>query len=262
MNLRRLYVNDLIPAYRNMLISLDNGVVGHGKMLKSVKDVCDIFNNSVDYIAAENPAYILESWKANNCREFRENLEIQDHKILGINVKGNFFGMIRDIANTSKHTKIGREKAQVNSTENLRESLSYIRFEDERGHYYSYQPTVIVSHVDGSKIPIEVYLYLCFLSFSSILVDLDVIPHKPDILERRSFYKSRDEAACDIVPSIEVTEGEPVNFELSSFIYQDDIFSEIRGLKPDDDFNHTLNINFISQKGLFSKTVTKTIKNE
>ena len=251
MNLRRLYVNDLIPAYSNMLISLDNGVVGNGNMLKSVKDVCDIFNNIVDYIAVENHAYILEFWNAKNSKEFRNNLEILDHKIMGFNVKGSFFGMIRDVANTSKHLNIGRDGAQINSTENIRESLSYIRFEDERGYYYSYKSTVISTHVDSSKIPIEIYLYLCFLTFTSILVDLNIIPNKPDILERRSFYKSRDDADRDGNPTIEVTVGEPVNLVLSSFIYQDDIISELRGLKPGDCFNHTLNLNIISKKGLF-----------
>ena len=69
MNLRRLYVNDLIPAYSNMLVTLDTGVIGHGKMLKSVKDVCDIFNNLVDYITVEHPQYIVDSWDSKNRKE-------------------------------------------------------------------------------------------------------------------------------------------------------------------------------------------------
>lgn len=258
MYLRDLYVNNFIPAYSDMLFSLDNDVVGQGKMLRSAKVVCDICNNFVDYIANNNPEYILESWGARDAKEFRDNLEEKNHMIMGVIVKGNFFGVIRDVANTSKHVNVGRPPAQVQSTGNTRESLSFIRYKDEHGYYYSYRPTVIARHVDEYNIPLEIYLYLCFLSFSSILVDLNEIPNKPDILERRSFYKSRDEAACDIVPSIEVTEGEPLNLALSSFIYQDEMFSELRAMKSDDDFYHTSDINIIYRNGLFSRTAAKT----
>jgi len=251
MNLRRLYVTDLISEYQTMLYMLDNGTVGQGKILKSVKDVCEIFNNLVDYIAHEYPEYILQEWDAKNAKEFRDNLEKMDHKIMGTSVNGGFFGVIRDVANTTKHMKIKRDKAQVKFTADIRESMAKIRFEDEHGYYYSHISMVVASHQNGSEIPLEIYLYLCFLSFSSILEDVNLITKKPTILERRDFYKTREQVNSDMKKTIEVTVGEPVNLKLSSFIYQEHIFSNLRGAKEEETFDRTFDVDFISTKGLF-----------
>ena len=79
-----------------MLEVLDEGEVGSGKMIASVKSVCGLFNDLVDYIAKEHPKYVENSWGAKDTKELREKLENRNHQILGLTVNGKFFGLIRD----------------------------------------------------------------------------------------------------------------------------------------------------------------------
>lgn len=235
-----------------MLELLDDGEVGSGKMLASVKNVCGLINDFVDYISLEYPEYIKDYWEAKNSNEFRDNLESKDHKIQGLMINGEFFGLIRDIANVSKHSKIRRDGAHVRNVDKIRESFAMIQYRDTDGVYCGVMPTVVVDHENGSRIPIELYLYLSFISFTSMLIQIEVIPNMPAIpRERRSFYKSRKEADQQSNAKFKFTVLENVNVVLSSYIYIGHPLLAIRGVKLDDKFECSIVTDIQIKKGVF-----------
>lgn len=239
MRTRMLYVQEIIPAYERMLDLLDTEVAGKGVMRQSVIDVCNYFNNLVDFIAKENRKYLRNHWRSKNSNEFREALENYNHVIDGFIFPGEFFGYIRDIANTSKHLEIGRSEAKVKNIGCVRECMAKIRHHDEDGYYYDYVNMVVVEDVNKFKIPCEMYLYLTFRTFSEILLHAGLIPSIPELKRnRRSFETTREQVEDKGRQKIKSLQYEEVNFAFQSYIYDPQNPLLLRGVKEKDVFDH------------------------
>lgn len=238
MQTRALFVEEIIPAYEKMLDLLDNeSTIGKGVLKSSTINICNLFNNLVDYIAKENVNYINDHWDSTNINEFRRALENNKHVIDGAELSGDFFGFIRDIANTSKHLEIGRLDAKVREISCVRECLSRIRFEDNDGYYYINANMVVVESTNQLDIPCEILIYFTFRMFTEILINSGILQSIPILKRnRRSFEITRKEAETAKQPGIEFYQNEYVSIQFRFFVFLPNNPIHLRAKKDDDVF--------------------------
>jgi len=241
MNTLRLYVHDLIPAYKRFLSSLDNCLIGEEEMSKNAKDLCGVLHDLAEYLAKEHPNYIKDKWGANNTKEFRDNLESMPHLISGHEVPGSFFGYIRDVANTSKHMNITRDEAKFRTTKSIVECLALLRYEDQDGYYYSHKQLVAVHDGQGGKLPIEFMTRPGVLTFSNMLIDIGLIKKTPDeLLVTRDFYISREKAKKEPQSIIKCLVGVPINVALAFYVYDKKLPFKLRPRNSNDLFEEDI----------------------
>lgn len=253
MDTRNYYSFEILPAYQNFLESLDSEDIGKNIIKSKAIHVCNCLNNLVDYIFKENPSYVLEVWGEKTKEHFRQKIENArpGNNIPGYSmVHGEFFGFIRDIANLSKHSSIGRPNATITDLNNLLESIAIIRYQDSKGYYYSTVRMLIVRNKLGHKIPLEYFILQAFLFLTDILIELKIIPEKPLLKKyKRDFLISRENANLKIKMSL--LAGESGSIGMSSFIYEINGYCEIRSLKKGDVFNCKFDTDFAVDKGYF-----------
>lgn len=241
MNTLRLYVHDLIPAYKKFLSSLDDCLVGEEEMSKNAKDLCGVLHDLTEYVAKEHPDYINEKWVAANTKKFRDNLESMSHLISGYEVPGSFFGYIRDVANTSKHMSITRDKAKFRTTKNVAECLALVRYEDQDGYFYSHKQLVVVYDEQGGKIPLEFMILQGVLTFSNMLIDIGLIKKTPDeLLATRDFYISREKAKKAPQAIIKGLAGVPINVAVAFYVYDKKLPFKLRSRNSSDLFEEDI----------------------
>lgn len=237
MNTRTYYYETLIPNYLKMLDDLDNGVVGANLLKNDTTTICANLNTILDYIVNEYPDYIKTEWDSNNVKQFRDKVCSPDH-IVGRYKLDDFYSYVRDIAECNRHKKLNSERAKIESSADIIESVASIRYSDEQGYYYSQKNIVVFSGKEGGISPCEIYIYFAFVFITEILISAGVIHSYPNIpILQRDFYISRSDAEAQAPSKMQGIAGERFDMKLESYIYEINGPLQIRVLKEGDEFN-------------------------
>ena len=237
MNAFTLYVDSLIPKYHEMNESLNSRVIGRGEIKRHTLDMAGYLNNMVDFIAHERASYIRDSWNAIKATQFRDALEKGTFTIGGQSYSGQCLGIVRDLANVSKHKKIGRTNALINDIEEVKECIMMIRYEDEIGYYYGTNTTAVAKLIGSGYVPCEIPIALTFQLFTDMLVNLEILPAAPSQLPSiRGFYRSRNQVENASECEIDVQEKMVGAVILRDFIYEDANPLKLRSRKTEDEF--------------------------
>lgn len=237
-----LFVNEVLGNYKDHLSKMHSNIVRPRKIRAELMALCSSLNNCIDYVAREAPSYASNTWNSRTADDLRSQLESNPHCIDGALISKPFWGYVRDIANVSKHVWIGRPDAIIKRADDVKESIRLVRYEDNRGYYYSYHYGIVAFTTAGRYSLSEIDIYFAVKSITEIFKAANLLPPtaNPDI-PKPSYWIARNEAEKKAPLELLVPGGQNLEPLMHTYKYVEGAQIGLVQITEQDEFTFTLN---------------------
>jgi len=133
------------------------------------------------------------------------------------------YGLVRDIANVSKHNVLNKNDPRITSASQIFENMVNTRYEDEQGEYFSCQIEVFLRLDDGTEKKLVNVLYNVICMWRDLLDSLGIINIKEILPPKVDFPLSREETTRQANMSITRGEGYSWQFRFMEFNYEKNV---------------------------------------
>lgn len=220
-NTRTYFVEKIIPVYENFIDYYKRLEFGRHITTSKAGDIAECLLNIPEYIFSE----IGDELGYSKAKDYRESVWEADRD----------YEIVCDLANVVKHKKISRDGKTFSSIDDIRESISIVRYKDIFGKYYMPRKILEINLLDGNVVEVGDLLMNSMIIWSKKANDLNLIPGIPKIKELLPNFVRRRDAKNFKEVTIVGFVNEYLEEQFRPMIYRRNI-DKITDLRPDEKF--------------------------
>ena len=236
---RNYILNSYVPNYNRVISSLSTNDFGLDKSKKAFLELCESIKALIEYLCIEKKTEIIKEYGFETGT--RRARKLHNQLIDKLKESNSNIYALCNLADAYKHKEIDRAHRVIDSTDQLVEMPTIVRFEDDSGYYYSWMKVLEIRKNNGVRL----------LAFNEMLtssrqvlrqcIKFGVIDKLPKTEPYCPFVKRED---CTSEYLYETYEGEGLEIEHNEGIF-DKNENTLRNVLASDEFNTELNIKLI-----------------